>query len=808
MKHSFRAPRSARTAASSLGALLLLVGCASAPYPEMQFYGNDHRQEYRSNAELYERSGLPLSEFAARYPGQTFYVCSAYYKIRNYSRFLECREALAVSVQDAEGFEGRTDALDVMFAEYLVATGAHDAAFELALGIHDRGLDKQPGAGSVLSTALFSSSFGEMDARSTNPIYSIRPLMASARFSGDAAQLRVAVERSRAVRADIEATASIVAGETGVDLFYKALLAQMAIAQDDYETAFAEATRGYRAGVGSVLLAVGTVTGMSALMEATGEFDTERFNLAHMLALSAFKTGRYEIAKAQYLALIEAPLFKQQKGANFHAYHHLGLIHLREGEIETGIEFLKQAVEALEAERSTIDTEAARIGFVGDRQKVYADLVAALVGLGRGRAALEYAERGKARALVDLLASKPQIGVASRPEEVREAVAELDRLERARQLGAPGEPGAGARGILEVRTALRRAAPETASLVSVEPVRAKDVQRHLREDEAVVEYFYGSADAPGERQLHAFVVGRERVEAHVLSADGLEADVRDFRAAIDQMSEDEWRELASSLYQRLIAPMAQTLAGTRHLTIVPHGALHYLPFNALLDEDGRHLIRSHTVRLLPSASVLRYLDDSSSPSRNLLVLGNPDLARPDMDLPGAQAEARAVAGLWPESRVVLREQASETLVKRSAAAYRYLHLASHGQFDPEEPLNSRMLLAADSENDGDLTVSEIYDLELNADLVVLSACQTALGDVSRGDDVVGLNRGFLYAGARSIVGSLWEVPDAPTRDLMISLYENLETMDLRDAMQAAQLSTLERHGQPIAWAAFQVTGGS
>ena len=168
MKHSFRAPRSARTAASSLGARLLLDGCASAPYPEMQFYGNDHRQEYRSNAELYERSGLPLSEFAGRYPGQTFYVCSAYYKIRNYSRFLECRGALAVSVRDAEGFEGRTDALDVMFAEYLVATGAHDAAFELALGIHDRGLDKQPGAGSVLSTALFSSSFGEMDARSTN----------------------------------------------------------------------------------------------------------------------------------------------------------------------------------------------------------------------------------------------------------------------------------------------------------------------------------------------------------------------------------------------------------------------------------------------------------------------------------------------------------------------------------------------------------------------------------------------------------------------------------------------------------------
>jgi CHAT domain-containing protein len=119
-----------------------------------------------------------------------------------------------------------------------------------------------------------------------------------------------------------------------------------------------------------------------------------------------------------------------------------------------------------------------------------------------------------------------------------------------------------------------------------------------------------------------------------------------------------------------------------------------------------------------------------------------------------------------------------------------------------------MLLAADNENDGSLTVSEIYDLKLNADMVVLSACQTALGDVKNGDDVVGLNRGFLYAGAKSIVGSLWEVPDNPTKDLMVGLYTNLKSMGLREAMRKAQLSALKKYKHPFNWAAFQVTGGT
>ena len=120
---------------------------------------------------------------------------------------------------------------------------------------------------------------------------------------------------------------------------------------------------------------------------------------------------------------------------------------------------------------------------------------------------------------------------------------------------------------------------------------------------------------------------------------------------------------------------------------------------------------------------------------------------------------------------------------------------------------SRLLLSADQTNDGNLTVSEIYDLNLNADLVTLSACQTGLGDVKDGDDVVGLNRGFLYAGAKAVLASLWNVPDLATKELMTTFYVNSRSMSLLRALQKAQLRGIEKFKHPIAWAAFQLTGG-
>ena len=158
------------------------------------------------------------------------------------------------------------------------------------------------------------------------------------------------------------------------------------------------------------------------------------------------------------------------------------------------------------------------------------------------------------------------------------------------------------------------------------------------------------------------------------------------------------------------------------------------------------MIDNYSIRVLPSASVMKFINDPREDyAGNLLAFGNPDLGHPAYDLPGAQNEAIAITKDQPKSKLLLRNKATETAVKKYGAGFRYIHFATHGTFDAENPLLSGLLLTGDDENDGTLTVGELYNLSLPADLVTLSACETALGKVANGDDVVGFTRGFLYA---------------------------------------------------------------
>jgi CHAT domain-containing protein len=526
--------------------------------------------------------------------------------------------------------------------------------------------------------------------------------------------------------------------------------------------------------------------------------------MSHQIEL---KLGKLALARKGYDEILAYPQINDKIIVQYGALHGRGLVALAEKDLDEAISFFKRAIDVMERQRASIITEKNKIGFIGDKQTIYRDLVAALVELGRADEAFEYAERGKARALVDLLASKKSFGKGQSAGKIKANLAELDRLERESLKLAAVKNGSTTRSIKVAKLTLKQEMPEVASLVSVTTDKPSEIQSLLRPDEAIVEYFYQGEGNKDADDLFAFVVTRDAIEAATLDAKGLNDEVKAFRTAIKKSNSNDWSQGASSLHRRLIAPLASAIKGKKHLTIVPHGALHYLPFNALKANDGEFLIQDHTIRLLPSASVMKFLNKESAPTQSLLVFGNPDLNDPKMDLSGAQAEAKAIAKLWPDSKVVLRKHASESLIKKTASVFRYIHLASHGQFNPDAPIQSRMLLAADNDNDGSLTVSEIYDLKLNADMVVLSACQTALGDVKNGDDVVGLNRGFLYAGAKSIVGSLWEVPDNPTKDLMVGLYTNLKSMGLREAMRKAQLSALKKYKHPLNWAAFQMTGG-
>lgn len=612
-------------------------------------------------------------------------------------------------------------------------------------------------------------------------------------LSGDADAARETIARIRVNRQHASALVRRVAASDLDDAVIRVLMAL-----GDYEGVLREIENAGGPSLGAIR-AISVLSPGDLAVEYARSF---QFARDFAFAKASFETGQVEAAEATYKRLTQDRLAIHNPNLMVTVHHDLGRAARDRGEPEAAIDAFARAIDQIEALRSSYRTETARIGFVGDKQAVYRDMVETLVGLGRSDEALAYAERAKARALVDLLSTQDRFGT---PAEGDAAAA----WETVRQLGDelagndPAQPVEERRRSLlaynEALTKLGQQAPGLRTLVSVDTLSVQAIRERLMPGEGVLEFFGDDRST-----LWAFLVDQQGTSVHAIDAQKLRDDVEEFRERIEWM--DDWHEAAKRLYARLISPFEDRLDAFERLTIVPHGILHYLPFPALEGEAGL-LVDRLPLRVLPSASVLALLTADHA-GGEALILGNPDLGDPALDLPGAEAEARAVAALFgPKAELHLRSEATETRVKRGLAKGAYLHLASHGEFDARQPMTSRMLLAPDAENDGRLTVAEIYDLRLDARLVTLSACDTGLGEVAGGNDVIGLTRGLLHAGANGVVASLWPVPDEPTRYLMTRFYEAIDAgADAAEALMIAQQATRGRFPHPNEWAAFRLTG--
>lgn len=513
------------------------------------------------------------------------------------------------------------------------------------------------------------------------------------------------------------------------------------------------------------------------------------------------ETGQTSEAKAVFDQILATPRIKDVGDLYWLVLFERGRIAETEKQLAQAVALYREAIDIVELQRSTINTEGSKIGFVGDKQAVYQRLIAVLFVEGRYAVAFEYIERSKARALVDMLASKQDFSVASaNAAPVRTLLARADSAEaEARVQNFNADAGHQRSLVVQTRQQLNQQAPELASLVTVTPVTVQEIQEKLPTDEVLVEYY-----AEG-KEVYAFVLSKAGLRGIKLDGEALVADVQNFRQALQDTHSTRTQELSGKLYSRLVKPLEGAI-NQRNVLIVAHGSLHYLPFNALHDGNS-YLIERYSIRQLPSASVLKYLKGvKPQASGTLLAFGNPDLGDPRLDLKYAQAEALNVAKVLPNSKALVRREASESAFKRYGEGFRYLHIASHGTFNADAPLNSALLLTKDSANDGTLTVGELYSMRLNADLVTLSACETGLGKIANGDDVVGLTRGFLYAGSRSIVASLWKVDDEATAYLMTRFYGALKGTSKREALRLAQIETRKKYPHPYYWAAFQLTG--
>lgn len=553
--------------------------------------------------------------------------------------------------------------------------------------------------------------------------------------------------------------------------------------------------------------------GLTELADSGEEFSHPYvLNETFMLGKIALGLKDYEKAETIFHSILtddgehfwDRKRIDQRPGLYYQLLFDLGLIAERNKELNKAISYYKQSIDVIESQRQTINTEASKIGYIGNKAEVYEKLVSVLILQDEFEEAFVYAERSKARALVDMLASKKEL-VNTPSLKESHLIKKLDTLDYEllsqdlSKVDSDQTRSANRSLLRKTRKTLQESQPELASLVTVSTSNLADIQNVLRENETLVE-FYGQ-----DQDLKAFVVSKDHLQAVSLAPPDLQQRVLTFRKALTKLNDDEFIKESQALYNDLIAPIEHRIE-TEKLIIVPHGSLHYLPFNAL--SDGRnYVIDQYEITTLPSATVLTFLDKERSPSKEFLIIGNPDLNDTRLDLPGAEKEARAIADLVSGSTLLLNEKATETTVKQLAQHYKYIHLASHGVFDPLKPLTSNLLLTKDKRNDGKLTVSELYQLNLNADLVTLSACETGLGQIAGGDDVVGLTRGLLYAGTNNIIASLWKVDDEATNLLMSDFYRQLNYREKPSALRNAQLELKNSYySHPYYWAAFQLTG--
>ncbi len=323
------------------------------------------------------------------------------------------------------------------------------------------------------------------------------------------------------------------------------------------------------------------------------------------------------------------------------------------------------------------------------------------------------------------------------------------------------------------------------------------------------------------------------------------------RKAADTEAEKVARELS-----RLILRPVEPLLGERPLLIVADGALHYIPFAALpLPSTGEFLNAGHEIVSLPSASVLavqrRELRDRRRAPRALAIFANPVFRQDDeriarslarlgpprslqasvaqqhrgdrsreaglvyANLPFSQDEADAIAALLPAKQVFKAtgfDASRENVAGAALEDYRNVHFATHGVLESSNPELSRLVLSLFNERgerqDGFLRLHDIYNLRLDADLAALSACKTALGKEIRGEGLVGLTRGFMYAGAARVLATLWSVDDKSTAELMKSFYRGMihDGLSPAAALRKAQLETADRWKHPFYWAGFSLQG--
>lgn len=417
------------------------------------------------------------------------------------------------------------------------------------------------------------------------------------------------------------------------------------------------------------------------------------------------------------------------------------------------VQALDQAIDSFDKARSQFRSDEFKMGLFSDLQDVFERAIGLHSRLGQPALAFDISERSRARALLDAVAGRAEL---------------------------KGDSGAA--------------------------MDAVQLQQLLRPDEVVIAY-HALPD-----RLMAWVLSSEGVREARFPAALPRADlarlVDAYRDALIKLNPNA-AAIGDQIGTLLLAPLG--VAPGKRLVIVPHGPLHYLPFQALR-LDGQYLIERNPLSIAPSISIAARLAQRTPTARaQLLAFGNPTIS-PDVadPLPGAEAEVRQLAQQFPGATLFFNADANKRNFSANAPKSPLVHIAAHAMADTLDPLHSKVLLADEDGKPNYLEAKDVLGMDLGeVALLALSACESGLGRVENGDEVLGFTRSFLSAGTSTLLASLWPVSDAATETLMTTLYTDLARGDeVQDAMRDAQRKVMANPetAHPFYWAPFNLIG--
>jgi len=484
--------------------------------------------------------------------------------------------------------------------------------------------------------------------------------------------------------------------------------------------------------------------------------------------------------------------------------NNLGLAFYKSGNLPTAEKSLYEAINIWEALRNTKlklqDTN--KVSLFDTQINTYTLLQQVLIAQNKPDTALEISERGRARAFVELIASRLSSNEAKPPQSL--TIAEMKQI-------------ANIQNSTLVQYSIIR---------EVGKVEFKELELYIWVIKPTGEVTFRKVDLKPLWQKDK--INLADLVSHSRETIGVRSPSIE---TVYTANAPEAANRLKRLHQLLIKPIADLLPTKESdkVIFVPQSSLFLVPFPALQDENGKYLIEQHTILTSPSIQVLdlthqqrKSLGNSrliaSFQKQDAVVVGNPtmpkvapaigELPQQLRALPGAEEEANAIAPIL-KTQAITGDKATKSAILQLLPKARIIHLATHGLLDDIRGLGSAIALAPSDKDNGLLTAEEIFDrVKLKAELVILSACDTGRGRIT-GDGIIGLSRSLISAGTPSVIVSLWSVPDAPTTELMTEFYQNLQkSPDKAVALRNAMLATMKQHPDPKNWAAFTLIGES